>query len=293
MGFRAAIAHSNLYVAGAAGAVCAASVCDGLGPVPTGAGLISGPWLGPVIGPLLGPTLAAGFGAGCVYTLDRLVGAPSDQDDRSAMFARNRARLWPWAVLLGLGAAAGVVASSTGAQLALAGVAAVSLLYCVPWLPWRGQRLRLAQVPYAKAVLVGLAWAGATAVAPMLAIGRDLGPVAWASLERALFIVALTLPIDLRDLEADRRAGVRTVARGWGEAGVRRVSVAALAGAAAIAGMRHGLVGAWPSWTAYVAAAWVTAAASTKRGPGFFAWAPDAPIWLWAGLMVGRRLLAD
>ncbi|MEM6749577.1 MAG: hypothetical protein AAF612_03815 [Planctomycetota bacterium] len=273
MALRAAIVHSNLYVAGAAAAITAASAWEGLAP---------GVWA-------WGPTVAAGCGAGCVYTLDRLAGTPSDEPQRGAMFARRAGLLWAWAVVWAAGSVVGIALSSGPARAALLGVAGVSLLYCLPAVRWGGRWRRLAEAPYAKGLLVAVAWALATAAAPSLDTGQDPGVAAWAAIERGLFILALTLPIDLRDLAADQSFGVITPAQRWGERGLRWACAVLLAASAAVAGMRHGPAGAWPAWAACAAGAALVAAASTRRGPAFFAWAPDGVIWLWAGLILVHR----
>lgn len=92
------------------------------------------------------------------------------------------------------------------ARWALVAPAGLTLGYVLPL--WRGGMRRLRDVPFIKPLVIGLAWAWTTVfVAETLAgVGHR-----WAWLaERALYIVALALPFDIRDVEMDLQNGVQT-----------------------------------------------------------------------------------
>ncbi len=98
--------------------------------------------------------------------------------------------------------------------LAVLGI--LSMLYVLPVFK-NGKRLR--DINYVKIFIISLVWAGLTVLLPSVqssGIGFDLLMIG-LFLERFLFIFAITLPFDIRDLDVDRMTGVRTIAANIGE----------------------------------------------------------------------------
>jgi hypothetical protein len=87
--------------------------------------------------------------------------------------------------------------------LAVAGV--VSLLYALP----RGLRL----LPYAKIVFIALTWAIIGVLLPAAELGLQLTsmPVVCFFIFQFVFILFVTLPFDMSDIQADKDAGIRTI----------------------------------------------------------------------------------
>ena len=90
--------------------------------------------------------------------------------------------------------------------LACAGI--LSLGYAYPFIPFRGQRYSIRQVPYMKLWVIVLAWVMSTALVPLIDIvdlnsGDDRLSTLFFVLQQATFIVALTVPFDVRDLSTD------------------------------------------------------------------------------------------
>lgn len=118
------------------------------------------------------------------------------------------------------------------AMIVLGSAFVLALGYTFP-LPGTGRSLR--QWPYAKVFLIAAVWTMATAWLPFMALHPETG---WTlpALEsltlflaaRFLFIVAITLPFDLRDQEADRREGILTLPMRLGWPATRRIALAAL-----------------------------------------------------------------
>lgn len=152
-----------------------------------------------------------------VYNLDRLVS--STREDAVAITERHRwireRTGWLWA-LAGLGAAASA-ASLLWVPLdilwGLVPLGVISLAYSLPVMVRDGQTLRLKDVPGLKIFLIALVWASVTVVLPALDAGVDpLGADAlWVLVERLIFVFAIALPFDVRDLERDRKEGIRTL----------------------------------------------------------------------------------
>lgn len=178
------------------------------------------------------------FATLAVYNLDRLVGG--DLEDRLQRTQRHRwikeSRRPLW--VLTAASAVGVLVSLPFLQpatvVALAPAALVSLAYCLPLVrgssdPSAGEnneRRRLKELPGVKALAIALVWAFATVVVPAVEAGLSLtgGAVTTTFVERLVFVFALTLPFEVRDLQRDRAAGIRTLATMLGP---RRTTVVA------------------------------------------------------------------
>jgi len=93
-------------------------------------------------------------------------------------------------------------------KIALVIAALPTFAYVVPLL--RGKRLR--DFSYLKVFLVAGVWAFVTVVLPWLEMGLSFRPLLAALfLERAIFIFAIALPFDIRDIEIERMLAVKTI----------------------------------------------------------------------------------
>lgn len=97
--------------------------------------------------------------------------------------------------------------------IALSPVAVLTLFYSLPVLGFKKRLFRLREIPYLKIFLIAFVWSYATIILPVIKANPDIDRVqiAWMLMERFLFIFAITLPFDLRDKEADMRAGLKTI----------------------------------------------------------------------------------
>ncbi|MFJ2905818.1 MULTISPECIES: UbiA family prenyltransferase [unclassified Streptomyces] len=146
-----------------------------------------------------------------LHTRDRLQSAGDGTSERSAWMARHARRLTRWAgvcvaVLLAL-----VVARPwCGAALATAG--AMSWFYATPLLRWRGRRLAPRQLPGLKLPFVMTVWVVVGVLLPAAQQHRLPDPRTWYLALSVLLIGGVTTLLnDLRDLDADRRDGTRTL----------------------------------------------------------------------------------
>lgn len=94
-------------------------------------------------------------------------------------------------------------------QVGLLPPAVLALAYVLPFF---SRRRRLRDFPFVKIFLVALVWAWVTVVLPGLALDLEKNIPLWIMFgERLLFIFAITLPFDLRDLAVDAHTGVSTL----------------------------------------------------------------------------------
>lgn len=94
-----------------------------------------------------------------------------------------------------------------------------SLLYVLPVLPIGGRWNRLRDLPFVKTFVISAVWAVITVVPASkeaLMMERVSPAVLWLMVERFIFLTAIGIPFDLRDLTIDARNQVKTFARIWG-----------------------------------------------------------------------------
>lgn len=99
----------------------------------------------------------------------------------------------------------------------------ISFLYGIPLFSLGGQKFGLRNIPGLKQFLITLVWTMSTVLLPILEAQHyyltniSLRDTIILIAKRFLFIAALTVPFDIRDLFEDRQLGVKTVAVMWGE----------------------------------------------------------------------------
>ena len=94
-----------------------------------------------------------------------------------------------------------------------------SLLYVLPVLPIGGKWNRLRDLPFVKTFIISAVWAVITVVPASreaLLLERVSPTVLWLIAERFIFLTAISIPFDLRDLAVDAQNKVKTFAGIWG-----------------------------------------------------------------------------
>ncbi len=106
----------------------------------------------------------------------------------------------------------------------------ISLFYVIPIYKKEGVWIRLRDVSYVKIFLVAGVWTFVTVCLPLVILPDFtfqslLHPnITLTATNRFLFFFAITLPFDIRDLEHDRKNGVRTFASLLGVVGIKNLS---------------------------------------------------------------------
>ena len=170
------------------------------------------------------------FGTLFIYALHRSSGlkqvAPFTGSGRYQIISRYKGHIQVYA-LLGLAGAAvffWLLPGPVRWPLLLPG--ALALGYVIP-LGNNGKRLR--DLHFVKIFLIALVWAWLTVWLPAAEQGRSLEPGLWRMLlERTLFIFAITLPFDIRDMQIDRHTQVKTLPVALGVRAAIAMGMAAL-----------------------------------------------------------------
>ena len=149
-----------------------------------------------------------------VYALHRIVGISRLKDfleeERYAVIYRFRKHIRIYAILGGLGAAFFFLQLPRQIQLELMLPGIISLAYVWPVLT--GQR-RLRDINHIKIFLIAIVFAWVTVRLPAIEAGYSAinFSMLLLILERSLFIFAITLPFDIRDLVVDQHSKVKTI----------------------------------------------------------------------------------
>jgi len=112
---------------------------------------------------------------------------------------------------------------ANSSKLLLIGLAALSFGYGLPLFTSKGGKSGLRNVPGLKAILITLVWTLSCVLLPIFEAQDTLhmsvsNSTTWIILaKRFLFIAALTVPFDIRDLFQDRIAGLKTIPVAFGE----------------------------------------------------------------------------
>ena len=147
------------------------------------------------------------------YNIQRLVRLQkfSNRTEQIRWYLKNKWMLYT-ALIIGM-----MVSSWTFLQLpltlllAFAPLAIISFCYSLPILPGKNGNRAIRDIPGAKIFLIAIVWTGVTWVLPLQESGADWeAEHYWVGLERFLFILAITIPFDIRDLKYDEDS-MRTI----------------------------------------------------------------------------------
>lgn len=97
--------------------------------------------------------------------------------------------------------------------LILAPIAMLTLFYSTPISKRAEATLRLRQIPFLKIFLIAFVWSLATTLLPIIESEKTFSHIhiSVILLERFLFIFAITVPFDIRDMAADNSSGLKTL----------------------------------------------------------------------------------
>lgn len=153
------------------------------------------------------------FGTLCLYALHRIVGISKAHEyyqlHRYAVITRYKSHIQVYAVIGGIGAGICFFLLKRPVQVAVILPTLLSLGYVLPVL---GNKKRLRDLNDIKIFMVAGVWAWITVVLPATAysISHSYG-IVLTFIERFLFVFAITIPFDIRDLAVDGQGQVRTI----------------------------------------------------------------------------------
>lgn len=148
-----------------------------------------------------------------LYSLHRIIGlkriTEETKNERFTSIASLKNIIYPTAVLSFVVSIYFFFNIPTAVQKALIVPALVSILYVVPIF---SKNRRLRDIGIIKIFLIGIIWAWVTTYLPLFELPN--GPTDFPYLlfsVRLLFILAITIPFDIRDLEIDKMSNIKTI----------------------------------------------------------------------------------
>jgi 4-hydroxybenzoate polyprenyltransferase len=112
---------------------------------------------------------------------------------------------------------------TTESRILLIFLSVISFFYSIPIFTVGDQKFGLRNIPGLKQFLITLVWTMSTVLLPVLEAqhihltGISMRDTTILIAKRFLFIAALTIPFDIRDLFEDKQSGLKTVPVVWGE----------------------------------------------------------------------------
>ena len=96
--------------------------------------------------------------------------------------------------------------------IAFAPIAAITVFYSLPIFGNKRTIFRLREIPYLKIFLIAFVWSSSTILLPFIQSDNTFNNthVIVMLVERFFFVFAITIPFDIRDIEADKQAGLKT-----------------------------------------------------------------------------------
>lgn len=89
-------------------------------------------------------------------------------------------------------------------QIGLIVLSAISMMYALPLLFWTNGKTSLRDYGVIKPFVLGVVWGLTTALLPLLELDRSLTTNDfWIVLERVVFLIAICVPFDIKDMEFD------------------------------------------------------------------------------------------
>lgn len=148
-----------------------------------------------------------------LYALHRIIGISKVNEflelERYAVISKFKHHITFYALVAGIGGAICFWMVSFSIKLSLVIPGIISLGYVIPFL---SGKKRLRDFNHIKIFLIAVVWSWVTVFLPAMELGKAMELNTWLmALERGLFIFAITLPFDIRDLKVDTHSNVKTI----------------------------------------------------------------------------------
>ena len=107
--------------------------------------------------------------------------------------------------------------------------AVFAVLYVLPVFPFYGNKTNLRKVKFLKTFMVAIVWAAMTVILPAtIVLNENTHEVALVFMQRFVFILAITIPFDIRDMNFDKHIGIVTFPLKFGIRRTKEISCALL-----------------------------------------------------------------
>lgn len=161
-------------------------------------------------------------GTFCAYGLNMLSGieglrASGTQSVRHHWWLAHEGTMRVCCVIPALGALGTLPYLGPDTLLLLMVPGTITLIYVLPLFYWHGRWVKLREVGIGKAFLIAVVWSVLCALIPLLRTDVPYSSAMAPTLSIALFILAITIPFDVRDLANDDHQHISTLPMLLGE----------------------------------------------------------------------------
>jgi 4-hydroxybenzoate polyprenyltransferase len=242
--------------------------------------ILAGSWNGSSFYPLLAVGCATFLIYNLTLFLEELQQPTAGRQGVKSWLQRHAGLMYPLLLLAAVLLGWAMLQLPLRALLFLLHLALLSILYTIPDRFARSRFRSLRSIPLFKIFLIAYVWAAMGAVLPYFVLASvQLQQSLQLFLAQFLFILAITLPFDIRDYVRDKKRGLLTIPGLLGIAATRWLSVGLLAG--------HVLLMAiWFSATVMAAGVLLLVGMPLLLGAD-----PEKPYWYYTGLLDGLILL--
>lgn len=138
--------------------------------------------------------------------------------------------------------------------------ALLTLFYSTPLSKTKKGIFRLREVPFLKLFLIAFVWSSVTILLPVIYAKHsiDTWKVILMISERFLFVLSITIPFDIRDMEVDKEAGLKTIPLRTGKQLAERISVISIVLFMAIATTHYLSIGDYHLVVAFLVSGGIT-----------------------------------
>lgn len=130
---------------------------------------------------------------------------------------------------------------------ALAPIAAITVFYSFPVFKNRKFIFRLREIPLLKIFLIAFVWSAVTILLPVMhsELSFKASELWCMFIERFVFVFAITIPFDIRDMAVDRLSGIHTIPLLLGEKRARQIAIGGLLLFMVLTGVHYVPKGEW------------------------------------------------
>jgi 4-hydroxybenzoate polyprenyltransferase len=151
------------------------------------------------------------------YNLHRLITVITNKDalesDKHNWVKENLGWFYFLVFVSVIGLIVAILLAKHEVLMALTPIAIITIAYSLPIFKNKTTVLRLREIPLIKIFLISIVWSAATILLPIIQsdIRFHTNDIFAMLMERFFFILAITIPFDIRDIEADHGVGLKTI----------------------------------------------------------------------------------
>jgi 4-hydroxybenzoate polyprenyltransferase len=151
-------------------------------------------------------------------------------DEKYTWLRNNIAVFYTLMIFSIIGFFGALVFAKTEVIVILLPIGLITIFYSLPIFRSKQKLFRLREISILKIFLISAIWALSTILLPVIQSGNhfDTTNVLLMITERFLFVFAITIPFDIRDIESDKNAGLKTIPLLIGEKKSTRLAIFSL-----------------------------------------------------------------